>query len=91
MKFSTILRLIVSSHSGISSKRFCGLVGWLTCLGIIIYCTVTCIQAPVIVDTVLYCCMGLLGIDSITGIWKKFDCHGENKVFNKEPFGENKK
>ena len=28
------------------------------------------------IDTVLWCCMALLGIDSITGIWKKFDKGG---------------
>jgi hypothetical protein len=43
MKFSTFLKVIVSSHSGISSKRFCGLIGWVTCLGIIIYCTIACV------------------------------------------------
>nr|DAF44303.1 MAG TPA: hypothetical protein [Podoviridae sp. ct8Lf7] len=25
------------------------------------------------IDTIVWCCMGLLGIDSVTGIWKKFD------------------
>lgn len=84
MKFSTFLKVIVSSHSGISSKRFCGLIGWVTCLGIIIYCTIACVQAPLIVDTVLYCCMGLLGIDSITGIWKKHEYYGNIKKLDKE-------
>lgn len=83
MKFSSFLRMIVESHSGISSKRFCGLLGWIVCLGILIYCTVMCIQAPIISDTVLYCCMGLLGIDSITGIWKNFNNDGKNKNLDK--------
>lgn len=82
MKFSTFLKVLISSHSGISSKRFCGLIGWIVCLGIAIYCTITCIQAPLIIDTVLYCCMGLLGIDSITGIWKKNDYGKNNKLGN---------
>lgn len=30
------------------------------------------IQAPLMIDTFLLCVMGLLGIDSVTGIWKKF-------------------
>lgn len=71
MKVAHFIRLIVTSHSGISSKRVCGVIGWLVCLGIMIYCTVFNIQAPLMIDTVLWCCMGLLGIDSVTGIFYK--------------------
>ena len=73
MKFSEFLKSIVSSHSGISSKRTCGVIGWIACIGVLIYCTINVIQAPVMIDTMLFCCMALLGIDSVTGIWKKFD------------------
>lgn len=59
-----------TSHSGISSKRICGVAGWFVCLGVLIYCAVNVIQAPLMIDTVLLCVMGLLGIDSVTGIWK---------------------
>lgn len=62
---------IFRSHSGVSSKRVCGVLGFLTCLGIAVYCTILVVPAPAIVDTILLCCMGLLGIDSVTGIWKK--------------------
>lgn len=68
---SNLLIKIIESHSGISSKRVCGVLGWLVSLGVLIYCTITTIQAPNMTDTVLWCCMALLGIDSITGIWKK--------------------
>lgn len=71
MKFNHLVRLIVTSHSGISSKRVCGVIGWLVSLGVMIYCTIFTIQAPLMIDTVLWCCMGLLGIDSITGIFYK--------------------
>lgn len=73
MKFIEFIKQMVSSHTGVSSKRVCGVLGWIVCLGILIYCTINVIQAPLVIDTVLWCCMGLLGIDSITGIWKKFD------------------
>lgn len=73
MRFVTFLRDMLSSHSGISSKRVCGVIGWLVCLGVLIYCTINVIQAPLMIDTFLVCCMTLLGIDSVTGIWKKFD------------------
>lgn len=70
MKFISFLKEVVTSQSGISSKRVCGLLGWGICLIVLIYCTITSKQAPLIMETVLWCCMGLLGIDSITGIWK---------------------
>lgn len=73
MKFITFLKQVFTSHSGISSKRLCGVVGWFVCLGVLIYCAVNVIQAPLMIDTVLLCCMGLLGIDSVTGIWKKYN------------------
>lgn len=69
--FLNQLRTIFLANSGgLSSKRICGVLGWLVCLGIAIYCTVAVVQAPLILETVLWCCMGLLGIDSITSIWK---------------------
>lgn len=73
MKFITFLKQVFTSHSGISSKRLCGVVGWFVCLGVLIYCAVNVIQAPLMIDTVLLCCMGLLGIDSVTSIWKKYN------------------
>lgn len=70
MRFTTFLKQIFTSHSGISSKRICGVIGWFVCLGVLIYCAINVIQAPLMIDTVLLCVMGLLGIDSVTGIWK---------------------
>lgn len=79
MTFIQFIKQMVASHSGVSSKRICGVLGWIICLGILVYCTVTVIQAPVMIDTVLWCCMALLGIDSITGIWKNFNNNGKGK------------
>lgn len=70
------------SRSGVSSKRVCGLSGWITSLGVLIYCTITQKQAPLMIDTVLLCCMGLLGIDSVTSIWK-FNKNENNKDVDK--------
>lgn len=83
MKFIQFLKDVVTSQSGISSKRVCGLLGWISCLLVMAYCTVKVIQAPLMIDTVLWCCMGLLGIDSVTGIWKNFGNNGNNKNINK--------
>ena len=71
MKFITFIKEIVTSQSGISSKRVCGLLGWLICLGVLIYCTIANIQAPTMIDITIMAILGLLGIDSVTSIWKK--------------------
>ena len=67
------LRLIITSHSGISSKRVCGLLGFLVITFVIVFCTVCNLQAPVIVEPFIWAVCALLGIDSITGIWKNFN------------------
>ena len=62
---------LITAHTGISSKRVCSILGWITCLGIDIGCAIANIEAPQVTDTVLICCMGLLGIDSVTSVWRK--------------------
>jgi hypothetical protein len=79
MKFITFIKGMFSSHSGISSKRVCGVLGWFVAIAVLLYCTVHVVQAPLMIDTFLVCCMALLGIDSITGIWKKFDNKSKDK------------
>ncbi|MDC2744990.1 MULTISPECIES: hypothetical protein [Bacteroides] len=71
-----------TSHSGISSKRVCGVIGWFVAVAVLIYCTVMCIQAPLMIDTFLICVMALLGIDSVTGIWKKIKSDEGNSEEN---------
>lgn len=72
MRCSEFFRKMFTSHSGISSKRVCGVIGWFVAVGVLIYCTIMTVQAPLMIDTFLLCVMALLGIDSVTGIWKKF-------------------
>lgn len=67
------IKLMITSHSGISSKRVCGVLGFLVIMFVVIFCTVTSIQAPLILDTFIWAVCALLGIDSITGIWKNFN------------------
>ena len=71
-----------TSHSGISSKRVCGVIGWFVAVAVLIYCTVMYIQAPLMIDTFLICVMALLGIDSVTGIWKKIKSDEGNSEEN---------
>lgn len=61
---------LVTAHTGISSKRVCGVLGFLVIIFILLYCTICTIQAPLIIEPFIYAVCMLLGIDSITGIWK---------------------
>lgn len=72
-KICELIKQIIASHSGISSKRVCGVLGFIAIVFVLIYCTILGIQAPVMIDTFIYAICLLLGIDSVTGIWKKFD------------------
>lgn len=77
----TILEFITKifqSRSGVSSKRICGFLGWMVCLFVCIWCTINAIPAPVIVEMLFICSTSLLGIDSVTGIWKKEIKSNEN-------------
>lgn len=70
------IKLMITSHSGISSKRVCGVLGFLVIMFVIVLCTVTGIQAPLILETFIWAVCMLLGIDSVTGIWKDFKKDG---------------
>ena len=63
--------IFLAQQGSISSKRICGVMGWFVCLGILIYCTIAVIQAPVMIDTIIISSTALLGVDSITNIWKR--------------------
>ena len=73
MQIVNFLKQLITAHTGISSKRVCGVVGFITVIGVLIYCTINVIQAPTMIEPFMYVICALLGIDSITGIWKKFD------------------
>lgn len=65
-----IKSLLSADRDSLSSKRLCGIVGWLTCSAVLVMCTVWDREAPGMVDVVIYSSTALLGVDSITGIWK---------------------
>ena len=67
------IKLMITSHSGISSKRVCGVLGFLVIMFVIVFCAIAETQAPVIMETFIWAVCMLLGIDSITGIWKDFN------------------
>jgi hypothetical protein len=71
-KIKEFLVKMVTSHSGISSKRVCGVIGFIVIVFVLIYCTINVVQAPVMIDTFIYAICILLGVDSVTGIFKNF-------------------
>lgn len=62
---------LITAHTGISSKRVCGVIGFITVVMQLLYCTVMQIQAPDITEIFIYAVCLLLGIDSVTGIFKQ--------------------
>lgn len=66
-----ITSILSAGVDTISSKRVCGILGFLVIVFIIIYCTINVIQAPAMIDSFVYATCMLLGIDSVTSIWKK--------------------
>ena len=71
-KIKEYIKLMITSHSGISSKRVCGCLGFLVIMFVVIFCTVSNLQAPLIMETFIWSVCMLLGIDSVTGILKNF-------------------
>ena len=69
MQIVNFLKQLITAHTGISSKRVCGVVGFITVIGVLIYCTINVVQAPTMIEPFMYVICALLGIDSITGIF----------------------
>lgn len=67
------IKLIITSHSGISSKRVCGVLGFLVIMFVIVFCAIAETQAPLVMETFIWAVCMLLGIDSVTSIWKNFN------------------
>lgn len=67
------LKQLITAHTGISSKRVCGIIGFIIVVLQLIYCTIMQIQAPDITEIFIYAVCLLLGIDSITGIFYNKD------------------
>lgn len=63
--FKQWLKLVVTSDSGISSKRVCGVLGFLVISFVLVYCTVCGLQAPAMIDTFIWVVCVLLGIDAV--------------------------
>lgn len=73
----TIKSVFVATEGSISSKRVCGVLGWIIIGGIEIYCVITGKPNPDSLPEFMFACCALLGVDSVTGIWKnRINNHG---------------
>jgi hypothetical protein len=61
---------ILTSGSGLSSKRFCGLTGWFVLLCCLVYSTWSGTDLPHNTSEFIFGTVALLGVDSVTGIWR---------------------
>ena len=83
MKFSEFWIQLFTGTKAISSKRVCGFTGWMLSLFVCLWCTITKIEAPEIVDMLFICSTSLLGVEAITSIFhksvgQKQNRHGED-------------
>lgn len=66
------LKQMLSAASGnVSSKRVCGVIGWAAILIVYIYCTITTKPSPDFTDFLIGSIVALLGVDSVTSVFKK--------------------
>ena len=78
---------MITSHSGISSKRVCGVLGFLVIMFVIVFCTISNMQAPIILETFIWAVCMLLGIDSIMSpFYQKYKNGKIEQRNNKEDF-----
>ena len=72
MKFSTFFMNTISEGKNPSSKRVAGCLGWILCLvaaGVAIF---KIIPSPNIIEMLFWSSCALLGIDSVTSMFKPF-------------------
>lgn len=69
--FLNLLKQIITAGSGVSSKRVCGLLGWLVLLVCLGYATWNGTELPLVTPDFIFGTIILLGVDSVTAIWKK--------------------
>lgn len=68
-----ILSILSAEKGSVSSKRVCGVLFALTIIFIYVYCSTSGKPVPTEIDTLVYGCCILLGVDSVTSIWQKHE------------------
>lgn len=62
--------LLCSNTGSLSSKRFCGLLGWFVLMGCLGFASVSGTELPGCITEFIFGTVTLLGVDSVTSIWK---------------------
>lgn len=70
----------------VSSKRVCGVTGWMVILGIYIYGIVSGNAVPEMGE-LLMACVALLGVDSVTSVFKNSNSNESKRDINTETEG----
>lgn len=65
-----ILKDALNADSSTSSKRLCGMIGWIICLTCVIIAVLTNKDSPNVVNTLFVTSTSLLGLDSVVSIFK---------------------
>lgn len=71
MKFKDFILQMFTGKQSISSKRVMGVLGWIICIFVCMWCTIKAVPAPEIVNMLFICSSSLLGIDSIMSPFRK--------------------
>ena len=59
------------NSGGFSSKRICGVIGWMICLIVLLFAFILGKEVPGYGELIAITSASLLGLDSVTGIWQK--------------------
>lgn len=77
-KLEQIIYSLFSNNQGLDEKNFnlsikrvVGFIGFLTILGIAIYCAISKTEAPDLCELIAILSASLLGLDSVTNIWTR--------------------
>ena len=63
--------VFLANSGGLSSKRICGIAGWIVCLILLVVGFITYKEINEFADYVLITSASLLGVDSLSGIFTK--------------------
>lgn len=63
--------IFLKNSGGFSSKRILSIIGFLTCVGLLIAAFILDKEVPEFAETMLICCISLYGVDAIPNFWTK--------------------
>ena len=61
-----LITLFQKNSGGLSSKRVCGVIGWIVIMFCCIWCVIKGVNAPDFATELIIGCISLLGVDSVS-------------------------